>query len=42
MINTTINGNAVQFEARPEASAVDVLREKLHLTGTKLVCGAGV
>jgi len=41
-IDTTVNGKAVHLEVDAHASAVDVIRGDLGLTGTKLVCGAGV
>ena len=37
-----INGRAETLPDDPEALLVDVLRDNLSLTGTKLVCGAGV
>ena len=42
MTSATINGRAETLPDNPEALLVDVLREDLRLTGTKLVCGAGV
>lgn len=41
-VRTVVNGEEVVLEVDPAASAVEVLREDLGLTGTKLVCGAGV
>lgn len=41
-MKTTINGQTYEFDPRSDESAVEVLRERIHLTGTKLVCGAGV
>ena len=38
----TVNGRAETLPDDPEALLVDVLRDKLRLTGTKLVCGSGV
>ena len=38
----TINGQNQEFEVRPDDTAVDVIRDMLKLTGTKLVCGQGV
>jgi xanthine dehydrogenase YagR molybdenum-binding subunit len=38
----TINGRIATLPDDPEALLADVLRERLDLTGTKLVCGAGV
>jgi len=36
-----VNGREVEVEASPMSRLVDVLREKLHLTGTKIGCGEG-
>lgn len=36
-----VNGRAVTFEAYPMARLLDVLRQQLHLTGTKEGCGEG-
>lgn len=41
-MKTTINGEIFEFEIKDKESAVEMIREKAHLTGTKLVCGAGV
>lgn len=41
-IPTTVNGTAVEIEVGGPEAAVDVIREQLGLTGTKLVCGGGV
>jgi len=41
-MKTSINGQAFEFEVRPDESAVEVIRQRAGLTGTKLVCGAGV
>ncbi|HEV2783010.1 MAG TPA: 2Fe-2S iron-sulfur cluster-binding protein, partial [Actinophytocola sp.] len=38
----TINGSGRTVDADPDAPAIELLREGLGLTGTKLVCGAGV
>ena len=40
--HAVINGRLETFPDDPDALLVDVLRDKLGLTGTKLVCGAGV
>ena len=40
-INCTVNGERVTLEAFPMARLLDVLREQLHLTGTKEGCGEG-
>ena len=37
----TLNGAAVQVDAPPMARLLDVLREHLHLSGTKEGCGEG-
>ena len=41
-IQATVNGDDVVLEVSPEASAAEVVRNDLGLTGTKVVCGAGV
>jgi len=38
----TINGLIETLPDDPDALLVDILRDRLNLTGTKLVCGAGV
>jgi carbon-monoxide dehydrogenase small subunit len=40
-IRFTLNGNACAVEAPPMKRLLDVLREDLHLTGTKEGCGEG-
>jgi CO/xanthine dehydrogenase Mo-binding subunit/aerobic-type carbon monoxide dehydrogenase small subunit (CoxS/CutS family) len=42
MTTVTINGSAEALPDNPEALLIDVVRDNLGLTGTKLVCGAGV
>ena len=42
MSTMTINGKLAPLPDDPDALLVDVLRDGLDLTGTKLVCGAGV
>jgi xanthine dehydrogenase YagR molybdenum-binding subunit len=42
MSSVTINGRPAQLPDDPDALLADVLRDDLALTGTKLVCGAGV
>ena len=42
MSTMTVNGRTTPLPDDPEALLVDVLRDALELTGTKLVCGAGV
>ncbi|MFE0645082.1 2Fe-2S iron-sulfur cluster-binding protein [Streptomyces sp. NPDC058877] len=41
-MDLTVNGTARQVQSPPEGGAIRLLRETLGLTGTKLVCGAGV
>jgi xanthine dehydrogenase YagR molybdenum-binding subunit len=41
-VQTIINGRRVEFEPTTGKTALDVLRSEAGLTGTKLVCGAGV
>ena len=38
-MNLTINGKAVQADAEPDMPLLWVLRDQLHLTGTKVGCG---
>ncbi|MGI9065519.1 MAG: (2Fe-2S)-binding protein [Pyrinomonadaceae bacterium] len=40
-INCTVNGEPRMVQAFPMARLLDVLREQLHLTGTKEGCGEG-
>lgn len=40
-VSTTINGDAVDFVCTPDESLLDVLRNRLGLTGTKEGCGTG-
>lgn len=40
-ITCTVNGKATVFRALGMARLLDVLREQLHLTGTKEGCGEG-
>ena len=40
-VSTTINGDAVDFVCAPDESLLDVLRNRLGLTGTKEGCGTG-
>jgi xanthine dehydrogenase YagR molybdenum-binding subunit len=42
MSTMTINGRIESLPDDPDALLVDVVRGELNLTGTKLVCGAGV
>jgi carbon-monoxide dehydrogenase small subunit len=41
MINFTLNGDPVQVEIEPHLTLLQLLREKLELTGTKEGCGMG-
>jgi carbon-monoxide dehydrogenase small subunit len=38
---TTLNGNAVEFLCDTHQTLLEVLRDDLHLTGTKEGCGSG-
>jgi len=40
-IKTNINGDSIEFLCGPEETLLDVLRDKLQLTGTKEGCGTG-
>ncbi|MCZ0733709.1 molybdopterin-dependent oxidoreductase [Phreatobacter sp. AB_2022a] len=40
-LTLTVNGKACQLTAPPFAPLADTLRERLHLTGTKIGCDAG-
>ena len=40
-VSTTINGEEVDFLCEPHQTLLDVLRDELHLTGTKEGCGTG-
>ena len=40
-VETTINGNAVEFLCEPQQTLLDVLRDELYMTGTKEGCGSG-
>ena len=42
MSTATINGRTEVLPDDSDALLIDVLRDTLQLTGTKLVCGAGV
>jgi carbon-monoxide dehydrogenase small subunit len=41
LISTTINGDSVEFVCQPDESLLDVLRNRLGLTGSKEGCGTG-
>ena len=40
-VNCDVNGRSYTLEVHPMARLLDVLREQLHLTGTKEGCGEG-
>tara|TARA_R110002072_G_scaffold215270_2_gene372392 strand:+ start:1212 stop:1703 length:492 start_codon:yes stop_codon:yes gene_type:complete len=40
-VSCTVNGAAREFHVRPEEMLIDVLRDRLALTGTKLSCDLG-
>ncbi|MFD3189425.1 (2Fe-2S)-binding protein [Sedimentitalea sp. HM32M-2] len=40
-VSTTINGDAVEFLCDPRETVLDVLRDRLGLTGAKEGCGTG-
>ncbi|MCP3029910.1 (2Fe-2S)-binding protein [Halobacillus sp. A1] len=40
-LNLTINENPVKVQVEPTARLVDILRDELQLTGTKISCGIG-
>ena len=40
-VSTTINGDQTEFVCAPDESLLDVLRERLGLTGVKEGCGTG-
>lgn len=41
MITATINGDEVDFACHADQTLLEVLRENLHMTGTKNGCGSG-
>ena len=41
LVTTTINGDTVEFACDPHESLLDVLRNRLGLTGAKEGCGTG-
>lgn len=41
LIQATVNGEPVEFIARPTQTLLDALRDSLRLTGTKEGCGSG-
>ena len=40
-VTTTINGDEVEFLARPDQTLLSALRDELNLTGSKEGCGSG-
>jgi carbon-monoxide dehydrogenase small subunit len=40
-VTTTLNGNAVEYLCETQQTLLEVLRDELHLTGTKEGCGTG-
>ena len=40
-VTATVNGDAVEFLCEPEETLLDVLRDRLHLTGSKEGCASG-
>jgi len=40
-ISFTLNGKEIQIDVPPDRRVLDILREDLHLTGTKEGCGTG-
>jgi xanthine dehydrogenase YagR molybdenum-binding subunit len=42
MSNVTINGRIQTLPDDPDAFLTDIIRDSMNMTGTKLVCGAGV
>ena len=40
-VETTINGDPVEFQCEPQETLLDVLRDRLSLTGAKEGCGTG-
>jgi carbon-monoxide dehydrogenase small subunit len=41
LVSTTINGDSIEFACEPNESLLDVLRNRLGLTGAKEGCGTG-
>ena len=40
-VTTVVNGDPVEFLCEPEQTLLDVLRDELHLTGSKEGCASG-
>jgi carbon-monoxide dehydrogenase small subunit len=41
IVNLTVNGEACELEVYPHTTLLELLRDHLHLTGTKEGCGLG-
>ena len=41
LVNTTVNGDAVQFACPTDETLLDSLRDRVGLTGVKEGCGTG-
>ncbi len=41
IISLTVNGDQYSLAVKPNLTLVEMLRDELHLTGTKLGCGTG-
>ena len=41
LIDLTVNGEAYQLEVAPQTTLLELLRDQLHLPGTKEGCGLG-
>ncbi len=41
LVSTTVNGDAVEFACEPDETLLDVLRNRIGLTGAKEGCGTG-
>jgi len=40
-VSTTINGDEVEYLCQPDETLLDVLRDRLEMTGSKEGCGTG-
>ena len=40
-VTTTINGEPAEFLTEPQMALLDILRDEMHLTGSKEGCGSG-
>ena len=40
-VTTTINGEPAEFLTEPHMALLDILRDEMHLTGSKEGCGSG-